>query len=456
MKKWPIITLIVLSALSHFIFFGWPAEVVFDEVHFGKFAAAYDTHSYFFDLHPPLGKLMISAAGALGGFDSSKVDYASIGNVYPDWHYVWYRLLPMIAGFLLPLIIYFLCRRLRMSELAAFLAGMAVILENSILVQSRFIFLDVFILVFGFSSLLLYLKAIQAETPSRYKAFLILAAFFAAFAFSVKWTGASFLGLIILFESWELLKNIKARRAWKRFLGNAGLFAIVGMSTYFLIFAIHLSLLTKTGPGDAFMSPSFQKTLIGNKFQKDSSVKPEGLAAKFFELNGVMLRINETFEATHPYSSKWYTWPLMQRPIYYWVESQSKIYFLGNPLIYWLGSLSVVLLMAFMAIKNKSLDIATEREQSSFLLIGYLSNMLPFIFIGRVMFIYHYLPALVFSIMILAFMVDRIKPERYKKLAVISLICIFLAAFLYFSPLTYGFSVSTAYSDQLFWFKTWI
>ena len=27
---------------------------------------------------------------------------------------------------------------------------------------------------------------------------------------------------------------------------------------------------------------------------------------------------NSTLKATHPYSSKWYQWPLNKRPIWYW------------------------------------------------------------------------------------------------------------------------------------------
>jgi dolichyl-phosphate-mannose-protein mannosyltransferase len=59
-----------------------PAAVVFDEVHFGGHAAHYLNRSYFFDVHPPLGKLTLAAAAAAAGFDGTFAFHA-IGAAYP-------------------------------------------------------------------------------------------------------------------------------------------------------------------------------------------------------------------------------------------------------------------------------------------------------------------------------------------------------------------------------------
>src|SRR3989338_10701939 len=152
-KKTLIIIILALSLFTHFILFGHYNQTVFDEVHFGKFLSGYFTHEYFFDIHPPLGKLLLSGVGYITGFEPG-FSFAEIGQQFPNKDYLWLRLLPTLAGMLLPIVVFFLVLEMGMSKLAAFFAGIAAALDGALLVQSRFILLDSFLLIFGFSGIL--------------------------------------------------------------------------------------------------------------------------------------------------------------------------------------------------------------------------------------------------------------------------------------------------------------
>ena len=221
---------------------------------------------------------------------------------------------------------------------------------------------------------------------------------------------------------------------------------IIPALIYFSIFVIHFSLLTKSGTGDAFMTPAFQADLIGNPNQDNTSVGHISILNKFLELNEQMYISNQGLTATHSYSSKWYTWPLMIRPIYYWVSGNAKIYFLGNPTIWWLSTMAVIFAIIY-SVFNKFQD-----KTSNLLLGMYLASFLPFIFIGRVMFLYHYMSALIFAIMLLAY---NISQSSNNKWIYATLIAASIITFVYFAPLTYGLPIIPNHQAGRLWLTSW-
>lgn len=441
-----LIILLVASVATRFAFFGHPNQVVFDEVHFGKFASAYYTHSYYFDIHPPLGKLLIAGFAKIFNFQP-EYSFAQIGQAFPDNKYLLLRLLPTLAGTMLPIVIFLLALELGFSKISAFGAGALVILENALLTQSRYILLDMFLLVFGFSALFFYFRYRNNFKISN----LLWMAIFGGLAISIKWTGLAFLGLAGIVE---LISHIQTKKFEVKKLGQFLLFfGIIPLTIYFSIFVVHFSLLTKPGDGDAFMSPQFRQ---------------ENVFKKFVELNIEMYKANQTLTATHPYSSKWYTWPFMIRPIYYWLgtsnttPTEDKIYFLGNPFIWWGSTVAVFYLILSLVSgwisKRKNGWPSSETPGrfaigiSGVLLLGWVINYLPFIGIGRVMFLYHYMAALIFGILIFAYLVDQTKrPQK----AWIPILAIAALAFLYFAPLSYGLPLEAQSFQNRMWLPSW-
>ena len=48
-------------------------------MHFGKFIGGYISGHYFFDIHPPFGKLLIALVAYLGGYRTTQVATATVG-----------------------------------------------------------------------------------------------------------------------------------------------------------------------------------------------------------------------------------------------------------------------------------------------------------------------------------------------------------------------------------------
>jgi len=437
-KNFPFFILIVLAFLTRFLFLAYPPEVVFDEVHFGKFVSAYSSGQYYFDIHPPLGKLLI--AGFYGIFGGNlNFDFNNIGEAFNAHSLFLLRFLPALFSSLLVVLVYKLILAIGLSRKSAFFGASLIILENSILVESKFILTDIFLIFFGLLSLYLFILA-KKNQKGRNLLF-ALAGISAGLSFSVKWTGLLYLGIILFYSFIELMKNF----AMKAFFKKALFFGLIPLLVYSFVFFVHFQMLPKSGPGDAFMSPAFQQSLVKNEMNGDA-IKPYPFYKKLWELNRTMYSASAGLKATHPNSSYFYQWPFMQESIWYWNKKDSwatgNIYLFGNPII-WLLVLSSVLLGIILFFNDRF-----SRNASPFLnmfIFGFFLNLLPYLFITRVTFLYHYLPSLVFGILIAAILFEKI-PAILKMKFVSEIqywvLGLALISFLIFSPLTYGFLLS--------------
>ncbi|MDP1629015.1 MAG: hypothetical protein Q8L57_00175, partial [bacterium] len=171
---------------------------------------------------------------------------------------------------------------------------------------------------------------------------------------------------------------------------------------------------------------------------------------KFIEINKTMYTANAGLAATHPFSSRLHEWPLGSRPIYYWnktdasTQKSADIWLIGNPVSWLLAAFAVFITLFKIPFKFGLRVFSAEsrrrfNEITFLLILGYFANLLPFIFVGRVAFLYHYLPALTFALILLAIKIDRMLGPRKSPLIFLGLL---ILSFLILTPLSYGLPMS--------------
>ncbi len=425
-----------------------PRAVVWDEIHFQRFAGAYFTGAYYVDVHPPLGKLLLAGAARLLG-----VSGAALAALAPAPEL---RVLPALAGALVIPVVYLLLRELGTGRRVATLAAALLLADNALLVESRFILVDSMLILFGMTAVLLYLMARNGSGASRWM-LLTAAAATGGAAASTKWTGLSALGLILLAWSAEALMQ---RRDWRALLREAAVLAFVPAAIYVASFAVHFALLNRTGPGDLWMSARFQASLAGNPLHAAGG--RESFVRSMVDLNRTMTNINIGWASdTNAAASPWFTWPIAKHSVAFWsliepgAGTQRWIVMFANPIVWWGTLLGIVVIVA-AAIARRA-QLARHRTLLLFLAAGYALNFIPFAFIRRPMFLYHYFFALIFSVMLaaagigaLAGWTDTDGEDGWRfssrRSCAIYTAVIGLAAmsFLYFAPMSYGRPLSAA------------
>lgn len=431
-----------------------PRSIVFDEVYFRTFASDYLSGHYFFDIHPPLVKLIFAGMGSLFHLSADQVASAQSGEVV-------LRLLPALAGAALVPMIYILLRQFRLSRRIATLGAVFILFDNALLVESRFVLMDSLLLLTGFAAISTYWVYRKASGRNRW-IWLSITALLLGVLISIKWTGLAIVGLIG--ATW-LYESVSRRVEWQRMLREIVCAFLIIATVYIGSFAVHFALLSRSGEGDVFMSERFQTTLQGNQHYNPKQTVT--FWDKFTELNHEMYSAQSSLTGVkHPYSSEWYSWPWMMRPVYYWQGQtaanglQGNIYLLGNPVVWFAGLVSVVVVSVALLVFPKLLG--NRWRLAVFLVAGYLINFIPFAFINRPMFLYHYLFAFVISILLFCVLADRLlqwQRDTYSKRAVLVTYVLVIAmacvGFVYFAALSYGWPMSQGELLQRIWLPTW-
>ena len=447
-NNWLLLAIIFLGFCLRAFNLGSIPGQTFDEVFYPVFGLNYILGETFFSVHPPVGTYLISLSIYIYHLLPWTEPVLSSGINLLDISPVSYRWLNVIAGTTIIYLAYKLCIELFDKKHLALLAALFFALDGSLLVDSRFGLINVYLSLFGLLSVLFLLQYFKGKGNLT---FLLIGCFTLGLTFSIKWNGLGFWLMSMLFALFILFLNKHLSKDLKEVSLNPG----QNFKTYFLcmLFIPFIGYLIFWTP-DIFMNGT---NVVDRHFQM------------FF------YHTDYADQKYHPYSSSWFTWPIMLRPIAYYFSSQemldvsgsaikmyTAVHLFPNPALALFSSIAIFV-MSLNWLNSFSRFISSKAYDSdfvatTFILLGYYANFLPWALVSRSAFIYHYQASACFSFIALAYLLYRISlKERleYKALYVISLSSILIAA-IYWLPIQIGLDISEEAFHSRMWLESWI
>ena len=255
-----------------------PDHVCWDETHFGKMGSWYINRTFFFDVHPPLGKMLIGLSGKLTGYNGT-FPFNKPGDKYLDHNYIGMRVFCVALGALLVPFSFVTTWDLTQSLTASITASSLVTFDVGLVTLSQYILLDPILLCFIFAS---FMGSSKILTTLKNKSFTLEWWFWMAWTgfFLSASVGVKFVGLFIVFvvglqtavNLWDILGDdgLSIIDVSKHLAARVFSLIILPIFLYIVYFWIHLTILSKSGSGDGFFSSAFQSQLEGNSLYNAS------------------------------------------------------------------------------------------------------------------------------------------------------------------------------------------
>lgn len=248
-----------------------PSEVVFDEVHFGKFAAKYIRHEFFMDVHPPLAKMLYGLVGFLGGFNGN-FNFEKIGDDYPSSvPYVFMRQFSAFCGVSTVLLMYYTLKLTGCKPVVCFITSLLLVFESATATIDRFILLDSPMIMFISAAIYSYIKLDITKPFSFlwYKS-LVASGICLGLAASSKWVGLFTIGwaaVCTVIRLWFAIGDldVPARQIWKQALLRLFATVLAVLTIYIGSFYVHFSVLNANeGDATSFVSSAFRASFDHN------------------------------------------------------------------------------------------------------------------------------------------------------------------------------------------------
>lgn len=385
----------------------------FDEIYHARTAFENLEGVYPYEIsHPPLGKLIIAIGISLFGMTP----------------FGW-RFSGALIGVLMLPVMYMLLKRMFASTRICACATAIFAFDFMHFAQTRIATIDSYAVFF---ILLMYLFMYMYITEGRWRDLALSGLFFGIGA-ACKWTcfyagaGLAVIWLMHWIRNFEL----------KAFLKNCA-FCVV----FFIIVPAMIYYVSYFPYGQASGMHS-----LGMLFTSD-------YAGMVLDNQKFMFSYHAGVHSEHPYSSRWWQWVIDERPILYYLKyfddgTRSSFGAFLNPVLCW-GGLAAMIVCAVLAVKRRD-------RVSLFIVIGYLAQLLPWVFITRTTFEYHYFPSSIFLVLAIA-RVFRLMKDNTKgwKFNVYGLTGLAGALFIAFYPVISGVRVNAQLATNLLkWLPSW-
>jgi dolichyl-phosphate-mannose--protein O-mannosyl transferase len=448
-----VLLISVFSFATHLWRIEHPDYVVFDEVHFGNFTNWYTRSEHFFDIHPPLGKLVMFFVANFSEYGGDIDFEGGYGKVHKTPDFVILRLTPAIFSAFCPPLIYLAMRFSSFSCAASFVTGFLLACDTSMLTEHRFTLSDGMLHFFTCLFLAHYSHAtrIPPDSSQCYGSLLVSGVILgcACACKNTAWGLMPYMGIVEFLRLLIPFKKIGAPFIDELiYHGAICLGPVLGI--HFLSFGIHWILLPFHGPGSDWLFPSTRYQLI------DPTVIETQIFGKRFcwpdlYLNLVTLFIsmhvgNMKILSFHPYQSRPINWPLLTGCfVAFWSGSSGEVDCIGNVFVYYPAFFSLFLVL--FAWNRKKWNVAVR------FVLGWVLSFFPFWLVPRSMYLYHYLIPLVFGCMSIGACLDLWLPKFWVGFAAVGLSLMGLFGFWLWSPLCYG---TPHLEDQfVFWTSRW-
>ena len=202
--------------------------------------------------------------------------------------------------------------------------------------------------------------------------------------------------------------------------------------------------------------------------------KPMNFFKKFWELQVYSILANSGLIDEHPYKSRPHEWILPTKGLGFWNDgTRARIFMMCNFVSWTLATFGVfVFCVRFpkdkfiehrgaLKYKNNNQDknfFKRFGHKIGFLFGAYLIHYLPFYLMGRSLYLHHYLPSLMFSILITAAQFDCMTRENNQNVRLILVLLISIStivAFFYLCPLVYGTEIESELLNNRKFIKSW-